>query len=568
MKPYRPSYNFREANWDDFKKKLKAKLDLTQNPRQIISQDQLTAAVDQLTSAIQDTIKESVVKSKPRPDAKRWWNGDLKKMKKELSRLRSALFSFRAITNHPSHEELRIKNNQYGDLIVQAKRQHWINYLEEMTAADIWTANKFIKEPAGDGGCPRIPTLKTRNEQGAEILVNDNEDKATSFAKTFFPPPPDIPEDLEHFDYPEPLPDPPQISGEQIQRHIAKLSPYKAHGPDGIPNVVLQRCADIILTRLIYIFRAIIELNIYFDPWKEFMTIVLRKPGKPSYEIPKAYRPITLISTMAKVLTSIVAENLSRIVEEHHILPKTHFGGRPGWSTADAVHLLVNKVNAAWRVNKVDSVLFLDVEGAFPNAVTSRLIHNLRRRRIPTSITNFVKQLLSDRKTRLKFDDFTSGIINITNGIGQGDPLSMLLYILYNADMLDIPDNPQEEDAIGYVDDIALIATGTGFEETTQRLTDMMTRNGGGLQWSRDHNSRFEVSKSAVLHLSRKTAPDPNSDHGRIPLPKPALTLEGQIVQEVQSYKYLGIQVDAHLRWREQAQRAIANTTKWILQFR
>ena len=95
-----------------------------------------------------------------------------------------------------------------------------------------------------------------------------------------------------------------------------------------------------------------------------------------------------------------------------------------------------------------------------------------------------------------------------------------------------------------------------------------MTRNGGGLQWSRDHNSRFEVSKSAVLHLSRKTAPDPNSDHGRIPLPKPALTLEGQIVQEVQSYKYLGIQVDAHLRWREQAQRAIANATKWILQFR
>ena len=271
---------------------------------------------------------------------------------------------------------------------------------------------------------------------------------------------------------------------------------------------------------------------------------------------------------MAKVLTSIVAENLSRIVEEHHILPKTHFGGRPGRSTADAVHLLVDKVCTAWRSNKVASVLFLDVEGAFPNAVTSRLIHNLRRRRIPTVIVNFVKQLLTGRKTRLKFDDFISGIINITNGIGQGDPLSMLLYILYNADMLDIPDNPLVEDAIGYVDDIALIATGTDFEETTQRLTDMMTREGGGLQWSTDHNSRFEVSKSAVLHLSRKTIPDPNSDHGRVPLPKPALTLGGQVVQEVQSYKYLGIQVDAHLRWREQAQRAIANSTKWILQFR
>jgi hypothetical protein len=56
----------------------------------------------------------------------------------------------------------------------------------------------------------------------------------------------------------------------------------------------------------------------------------------------------------------------------------------------------------------------LDVEGTFPNAVTTRLIHNLKRQRIPTAIINFVRQLLSNRKTRLKFDDYTSDIINIT----------------------------------------------------------------------------------------------------------------------------------------------------------
>ena len=332
--------------------------------------------------------------------------------------------------------------------------------------------------------------------------------------------------------------------------------------------MVLQRCADILLGRLTTIYRAILNLNTYYDPWREFTTVVLRKPGKPSYEVPKAYRPIALISTMAKVLTSVVAENLSRIVEQHRLLPKTHFGGRPGRTTVDAIHYLVHKICTAWRAEKVVSVLFLDVEGAFPNAVTARLLHNLRRRRIPTAIVNFVEQLLMNRKTRLKFDDYTSDIIDITNGIGQGDPLSMLLYILYNADLLDLPDNPLAEDAIGYVDDIALIATGVDFEETTHRLKDMMTKDGGGLQWSIDHNSKFEVTKSAVLHLSRKTAPDPDSENGRIPLPKPELRLEGQRVQEVESYKYLGIQVDANLRWKEQAQRATANATKWILQFR
>ena len=506
--------------------------------------------------------------SKPRPDAKRWWNGDLKRARKELNRIRSTSYRFRALADHPSHEELRLKSGQYGELIVQAKRQHWTAYLEEMTAADVWTANKFIREPAGDGGSPRIPTLRVVNQAGEQVLINDNEDKARTFVKMFFPPPPPGVEDYDDYVYPEPLPDPPLITVSQIRRHIAKLSPYKAPGPDGIPNIVLQKCVSVIMKRLIRIYRAILDLNVYFEPWKEFTTVVLRKPGKPSYEVPKAHRPIALISTMAKVLTAVVAENLSTAVEKHQLLPKTHFGGRPGRSTADAVHYLVDKVCSAWRDNKVVSVLFLDVEGAFPNAVTSRLTHNLKRRRVPAAIVRYVGLLLTGRKTRLKFDDYVSEVTNITNGIGQGDPISMLLYICYNADLLDLPDNPVAEDAIGYVDDIALVATGSDFRETTRRLKSMMTKDDGGLRWSISHNSRFEVTKSAVIHFSRKTVPDLEIENGRIRIGRPELVLEGQVVQEVDSYKYLGVQIDSQLRWKEQAQRATANATKWILQYR
>ena len=563
-----PTHNFREADWDSFRRKLKHKLNATPESPAIHGPEDLAQTVSLLTTAIQETIAEEIPKTKPRPDSKRWWNGDLKKMKKEIDRLRALSYNFRAIANHHSHSKLRRLSNQYGEAIVQAKRQHWTTYLEEMNAADIWTANKFIREPAGDGGSPRIPTLKTKNEAGMVITVNSNEDKANLFAKTFFPPPPPPPEIQEHHEYPEPLPDPPQLTMDQLIRHIYKMAPYKAHGPDGIPNIVLQKCADVIAPRLLCIYRAILQDRIYFEPQKEFTTVVLRKPGKPSYEVPKAYRPIALISTMAKVLTSVVAENLSQLVEQHRLLPRTHFEGRPGRSTVDAVHYLVHKIRSAWRTNKVVSVLFLDVEGAFPNAVTARLIHNLKMRRIPVTIVNFVELLLANRKTRLKFDDFISGIIDIANGIGQGDPLSMLLYILYNADLLELPEDTVTEDALGYVDDIALLTVGDDLEETTQKLQNLMTKQGGGLHWSTLHNSRFEVTKSAILHFSRKSIPDPDSDGRRIPLPKPPLVLEGQVVQEVTSYKYLGIQIDYQLKWKEQAQCATANATKWLLQFR
>ena len=116
-------------------------------------------------------------------------------MKKEINRLRTISFRYHTVADNPSHKELRIKSNAYGEAIILAKYQHWSNYLEEMTTADIWLENKFIKELAGDRGCPRIPTLKSRNKAGEDITTKNNKDKAKLFAKTFFPPPPPIPAD-------------------------------------------------------------------------------------------------------------------------------------------------------------------------------------------------------------------------------------------------------------------------------------------------------------------------------------------------------------------------------------
>ncbi|EIM89356.1 uncharacterized protein STEHIDRAFT_53741, partial [Stereum hirsutum FP-91666 SS1] len=72
--------------------------------------------------------------------------------------------------------------------------------------------------------------------------------------------------------------------------------------------------------------------------------------------------------------------------------------------------------------------------------------------------------MLANRRTRLRFDNFTSDPFVIDNGIGQGCPFSFLIYIYYNADVLDIPEGPNEL-ASGYADDTIFIATGKTFEE-------------------------------------------------------------------------------------------------------
>ena len=124
--------------------------------------------------------------------------------------------------------------------------------------------------------------------------------------------------------------------------------------------------------------------------------VVLRKLGKPRYDSPKAYRPIALLNTMSKVLTAIMAELMTSYRESHQVLPAHHFGGRAGRTAADAVHLLIHKLKDAWRKWKVTAVLFLNIEGVFPNTVTNKLLHSMRKRQLPEKLINFAGLMLKN----------------------------------------------------------------------------------------------------------------------------------------------------------------------------
>jgi hypothetical protein len=139
-----------------------------------------------------------------------------------------------------------------------------------------------------------------------------------------------------------------KITPEQVSVQLKKLKLYKVPGPNGIPNVILTKYANLIIDRLTHIYMVLLEEELLFKLWKEFITVVLRKPRKPRYDAPKAYCPIALLNTMWKVVTAVMASHITYVTEKHQLLPANHFGGRPGRTITDAMHLLVNKIKAAW----------------------------------------------------------------------------------------------------------------------------------------------------------------------------------------------------------------------------
>ena len=385
--------------------------------------------------------------------------------------------------------------------------------------------------------------------------------KSAVLAESFFPPSPAFSRVPLNPEYPTPLKGVCFFSRARIKQVICMLSPYKAPGPDKIPNVMLIKCCDVIIDHLFYIYRAVFELDTYHSRWLESSTLVLRKIGKPTYCVAKAYRPIGLINTIQKVFLSLCSRHISFLTEKHNLLPPTQFGGRPRRNTTDAMLLVTHKIKDAWRKGKSAAALFLDIQGAFPITVKDQLIHNMHMRRVPTCFINIVSLSLTGRTTWLRFDDYLSEPIPLNNGTTQGDPSSMLYYSFYNTLLIEVASSSNELSP-GFVDDSMMLAIGNTIEQCHAKLKDMMEHPGGGFDWSYIHNSPFELSKMALMNFPR-TYRDNHLEGLSLDRPNEDSTISTSISLPVVSYKYLGVLFDPKLRWSLQHAKALATATFW-----
>lgn len=561
-----PRKDFMDIEWGPFRNALAEKLRIRSLARRLTTKAEFDEKVDLLTEIIQEVIADDKIVpwKKPCTFSKCWWNQELKDLKVQHSHASNEARKFEDIRDHPSKAKLSDLSRAMADKIDEARKAHWVDWLENIDARQIYLANKYVINEPTDFACDRVPDLKTTMGDILTTAVTNSE-KAEALAESFFPPPPPSPS-IPDSVYPKPLPGILFFTRARIRAAITTLKPHKAPGPNGIPNIVLKQCAEILVDHLFYIYRAVLELDVYHDSWLISTTLVLRKPGKPAYNVAKAYRPIGLLNTIGKLLSTLVAADLSHLAEKHDMFPPGQFGGRPGCNTTDAMHLVMHRVKDAWRSGNVAVALFLDIQGAFPNTVRERLLHNMRERRVPECYVKLTERLLTDRKTRLKFDDFISDLIDIINGTTQGCPLSMIFYSFYNAPLiLTAKTTGKSETSPGFVDDSMFLAVAKTLAECHTIIADMVHRPGGGFDWSQSHNSPFELSKLALLNF-------PRSHHDPIPpelilmRQSPDGSITHQTVETVATYKYLGVVFDSKLKWSAHYQKVIASATWWSFQ--
>jgi hypothetical protein len=94
---------------------------------------------------------------------------------------------------------------------------------------------------------------------------------------------------------------------------------------------------------------------------------VLPKPNKilGQKSTPEAWRPISLLNTVRKIIEAAFAQRITDIAEIKHLLLDGQMGNKRNKLTDLAVKMVVEAVTEARRSDEIASLLQLDIKRAF-----------------------------------------------------------------------------------------------------------------------------------------------------------------------------------------------------------
>lgn len=534
-----PRRLFRNTNWTAAKKAIADHLlRRPAPPLEQYTQKSIEEYAQWLEGVVQDSVLPHTPVSKPSPYSKRWWSLSLTQLRKEYTAARNEATSLRraGAMDQAREKKAQEARKRFHDASRRQRRTTWLDFLDD--SENIWKASRFL-HPAEQSSFGHIPGLQTDQD-----WVTDEDGISKTLMAQFFEQraDADIPSETT---YPEPLAWH-RVTEDEVHYAVRRASPWKAPGRDGIPNVVWQKLWPELHQHITALVRASIESGHIPSSWKIARILPLRKPGKPDYTVAKAYRPISLLATISKVVESVLAERISYYDETAGLLPKVHFGARKMRSTVDALAYLTEHIHYAWKARQVLSLVSFDVKGAFNGVNGEVLSHKLKQRRIPYQIVRWINQHGSQRKASIAVNGVESEVMDIEHaGIPQGSPLSAILFLFYNADLV-ASRRSDSKGSIAFADDYNAWVVGPDPASNIRRIHEEILP--GVERWSAASGSTFESDKTKLIHFTRmakwktETGPD--------------LRFQDQLIKPVDEVKVLGVVLDRRLSFRAHAARA------------
>jgi hypothetical protein len=505
------------------------------------SPNQIDEAVENLTNQLTRIADVSTPRRKASQGrSEPWWNGQVSEA---INKARKARREYVASRTEPHWRALQEASKNQLTIIKDAKRQSWRNTLDEASRdpRQLWNLERWARlrshlppEPLS------LPPLRLSSDDAAPV-ASSHSAKAAALAQRFFPQSvadlSDIQLDFQDESHQRFSVD--QVVKEaEIATILKTTGAWKAPGPDLLPTGFLKACKAPLARLLAELATACLQLEHYPTQFRAANVVVLRKPGKTvaQQQTAGAYRPISLLNAMGKVIEKAISSRIAAAAEAQGLLPETQMGNRPERSTDLAIKLVVDATHTAWRHGAVASLLQLDIKGAFDTVNHTRLLYTLQLQGFPLWVIRWVQSFLDNRTASLYFDGESTPPYSITAGVPQGSPLSPILFLLYTASLYTLLQDQGGLIAVGFADDLNLLAFGKDTQATRRHLESAWQICS---QWAQTRGMEFAPEKSELVHLTRSRV-----------APTTPVQLDQQIIAPVQEARFLGIWIDRKLKWK------------------
>ena len=331
------------------------------------------------------------------------------------------------------------------------------------------------------------------------------------------------------------------IDEETVRKTIQNLPSKNSCGLDGISSKLIKIIEPAIIKPLTLLINQVLNTGIFPDELKIAKVIPLFKKDDPT--LLKNYRPISLLSTIAKVMEKIIFTQLSSYFNENKLIFDNPYGFRPKHSTEYAALELVDRIITQMDKKETPINIFLDLSKAFDTIDHTILLAKLRYYGIHDTALLLLKSYLNNRKQYVEFEDTKSEILPITVGVPQGSILGPLLFIIY------INDFSQASSVFKftmYADDTTLFSNLNSFGNNIQTREYLINAELSNVrEWLDINKLSLNKSKSKymIFHV-------PNKDIQYL-----TLKIDNVIIEKVDEFSFLGLTMDTNLNWKRHSEK-------------
>lgn len=328
-----------------------------------------------------------------------------------------------------------------------------------------------------------------------------------------------------------------EFTEEEIYTALKNLKNKKASGDDEITVAFIIKFSRLFIPHLLHLFNRCLHEGVFPSVLKVSKVMPsFKNKGCPTCM--DNYRPISLTSSFAKIFEKLMSSKIVCYLEQNKVLSDCQFGYRKSVSTSDAIIYTIKKILSVFEKEKTAIGIFLDLSKAFDRVQFPILLFICKKLGFSQGLIKLLESFLTNRKQyvflKAQNKEFRSQYSTPLCSVPQGSILGPLLFLIY---INFLPLLANNDNACMFVDDNTIIHR--GMPDIENEIAVNISLN-SYVQSLGDLYLLANLRKTNYITF-KKTNTILDSDL--------SLCIGDNILEEVESIKFLGVHIDQNLSW-------------------